>query len=357
MNAKSDNSSSQLLGDLRAAQALAFAPLLFAAAKSLRDRGILRLLHQRRPEGLTAQQVSQQAQLSIYGAKVLLEAGLAASLVSHEDGRFRLTRVGYLFFRDPMTRVNTNFTADVCYRAAEYLEASIDQGRAVGLQTLGDFPTVYEGLKDLPEPAKSSWFEFDHFYSDETFPLMLPLILAKRPSKLLDIGGNTGKFALQLLRADPEVKVTVADLPGQIAACRANLQESGLLERAQLHEISVLSLEATLPGDQDMIWMSQFLCCFSEPEIVHILQLARGALAKGGQIWILETFWNEQDNDVAELCLQATSLYFTTVANGNSRMYDSATFRRLLSEAGLGVQQETHHIGWGHSLLRCAAEV
>ena len=60
---------------------------------------------------------------------------------------------------------------------------------------------------------------------------------------------------------------------------------------------------------------------------------------------------DKQPHKVGSLSLQATSLYFTCVANGNSRMYDSETLLGCIRAAGLTLESETHNIGWGHSLL------
>jgi SAM-dependent methyltransferase len=353
MDRKEDSGDRDMLFDLKKAQALAFGPLLFHAACLLRDRGVLRILSRRRAEGMTAKQVAEECGFSPYAATVLLEAGLAAELLNQAAGRFVVTRVGKLFDSEPMTRVNTNFVRDVCYRPAQHLGDSLDQGRPSGLRELGPWSTLYEGLSELPEPARTSWFEFDHFYSDEAFSRVLVSIQSLAPQRVLDIGGNTGKFALALLTSDPTLRVTIADLPGQLAMCRKNLSEAGHLDRVDFWEVSLLDAKATLPEGHDFIWMSQFLCCFDEAQILSILRRARNALAPGGSIMILENLWDQQENEVGPLCLQATSLYFATVANGNSRMYESVTFRRLIEEAELSIQRESHHIGWGHSMFEC----
>ena len=106
-----------------------------------------------------------------------------------------------------------------------------------------------------------------------------------------------------------------------------------------------------------MIWMSQFLCCFSEAEVVHNLKVARRAMSRDTRLLIMDNFWDRQKNPVAAHCLQATSLYFTVVANGTSRMYDGVTMVRCIEEAGLRVVRERDEIGWGHSIIECALPV
>lgn len=348
-----DKTGQKILTANRKVQALAFAPLLFQAARVLRDRGILKALARANPLGKTPAELAELTKTSRYGTTVLLEAGLAAELVTIKDGLYYISREGYLLEADPMARANMNFVQDVCYRAAEHLPEAIEEGTPAGLRELGDWSTVYEGLSELGDPARKSWLEFDHFYSDDAFPRVLPEVLSSSPRRVLDVGGNTGKFATALLRSNSEVTVTVADLPGQIRSCRENLEAADLQDRASYWEVSLLSSEATLPEGADVIWMSQFLCCFSEPEVVHVLSTAKRAMTKNTRLLIMDNFWDRQKNDVAEVVLQATSLYFTVVANGTSRMYDSATLLRLIERAGLRVVKENHEIGWGHSILEC----
>lgn len=344
-----------MIAEMKAAQFIAFAPLLFHAARALRDRGILKFLAERLSRGATIAELAERTETSKYGVTVLLEAGLATGMVEHEGDLFRLTRVGLLIERDPLTRANMNFVNDVCYRAAEHLDASIERGEPAGLKELGNWPTIYDGLSQLGEPARSSWLAFDHFYSDDAFPLVMKTVFASRPRRILDVGGNTGKFALHVLRHDPEVRITIADLPGQIESCRRTLTAAGLVDRADFHPVSVLDANARLPEGHDLIWMSQFLSCFGEDENVHVLSVAKRALGPEARLLILDNFWDRQPNEVGSLCLQALSLYFTCVANGTSRMYDSKTLLDCVHRAGLVVERETDKIGWGHSMIECRA--
>jgi tRNA1(Val) A37 N6-methylase TrmN6 len=80
----------------------------------------------------------------------------------------------------------------------------------------------------------------------------------------MDIGANTGKFSLAALGANAGVKLHLVDLPGQLAVADKALQAAGLRERASLHPTNLLDDAAALPGEMDLIWMSQFLSCFSE---------------------------------------------------------------------------------------------
>jgi len=341
------------LDAIAAAQRLAFAPLAFHAAAALRDRGVLAALGDAGASGLDLDEVVGATSLSRYAARVLLEAALGMGLAWRKDGRFRLGKVGHFLLHDEMTRVNFDFGRDVCYGAAAHLDASLAEGRPAGLHTLGPWPTLYEGLSVLPEPARTSWFAFDHFYSDQAFPAVCARLAAAPPARLLDIGCNTGRFAKLCLERMPSLEVGLVDLPIQLDTARAALVEAGLEHRVRWHPLDLLDPAAELPTGYDVVWMSQLLDCFSEADIVAILSKVRAALPPGGRLLILELFWDRQRFEAAAFSLQQTSLYFACVANGNSQMYDSAVFLDLLPRAGLAVARLSDGVGRFHTLLEC----
>jgi hypothetical protein len=110
---------------------------------------------------------------------------------------------------------------------------------------------------------------------------------------------------------------------------------------------------APFPEGYDVIWMSQFLDCFSEEQIVSILRRTARAMKTDSTLYILELFWDRQPNETAAFCLQQTSLYFTCIANGNSQMYHSADLLRCLEASGLTVLEDRDQVGLYHTLLKC----
>ena len=127
-------------------------------------------------------------------------------------------------------------------------------------------------------------------------------------------------------------------------------------ERIKGFSINLLDKEASFPKREeglDAIWMSQFLDCFSEEEIVSILTRAKEAMDSGTRLFIMETFWDRQRFEPAAFCLTMTSLYFTAMANGNSKMYHSDDMIRLVRQAGLEIESIRDGLGQGHSILVC----
>ena len=301
----------------RLAQLYAFGPIVFEVARLMVKWGIFEMLE----TPMTPEEVAEKAGVSVYAAKCLLESSLTMNTVTldTETGRYALAKTGWFLLHDQSTRVNMDFNHDVNYQGMFFLEEALKEGKPAGLKCLGDWPTVYEGLSQLPEPAKSSWFAFDHHYSDGAFEQALALVFSRPTRHLMDVGGNTGRWALQCVRHNPDVEVTIVDLPQQIAMMRE--QTAGEPGADRIHGHAADMLDDNMTPDT--------------------------------RLYIMETLWDRQRFDTAAFCLAQTSLYFTAIANGNSKMYHSDDLVRLVRESGLEVETIHDFLGLGHSVVVC----
>lgn len=335
------------------AQKIAFAPFVFQTTVTLRDLGILDYIFNHKNEENSIANLSEVLDVSVYGLEVLLEIAESANIVSkNEKNEFELTKTGYFLTYNQMVNVNLNFTNDVCYKGLHHLKDSITNTKPEGLKEFGNWDTIYEGLSQLDKKVQKSWFEFDHFYSDGIFDLVLPIVFRNHTKTLIDIGANTGKFTLQCLNYNKDVAITIYDLPGQLKVALQNISNAGYADRVTGEEIDWLSENPTIHHTADVFWMSQFLDCFSKEEILKILKVAGKAMTKDSELIIVETFTDRQKFKNAQFSLQATSLYFTALANGNSRMYDASVFIKLIEKAGLTVTKD-HKLGDYHTMLIC----
>lgn len=333
------------------AQRIACAPFEFEAARSLRDFGILAALDKAGDPGLTDEEIKAVSGLSDYAVRVLLNAAEGAGILKTESGRTSLTKTGWFLLNDPMTKANFDFAADVCIPGVARLSDSLREGRPTGLSTLGPWDgTLYPHLRELSQPARESWFGYDQFFSDNAFSDTVSRVTALHPTLLCDIGGNTGKWAIRLAKADPSIRIRIVDLPEQCETAAANIAAAGLSSRVACFPDDVMS-GTNLPGDPDIWWMSQFLDRFGEADVVRILKKVRNAMRPGSRILILEPLIGNQKFPIGDRCLAAFSLYFTAIANGCSRFYSEADFRRFALDAGLEVESVENGLGIGHTLI------
>lgn len=336
----------------RRAQEIVWGPIVFQTSRLMIRFGIFEMLSES-DGGLTLDEVAERAGLSRYAAQVLLESSLTAQTVLLRDGRFTLAKTGWFLLNDPQSKANMGFNHDVNYLGMFDLEQALREGRPAGLKRLGDWPTIYEGLSQLDEQVQRSWFGFDHYYSDCSFDDALGTIFSRPVSRLLDVGGNTGRFALRCVGYDPTVEVTIMDLPQQIVLMREAAAGAEEADRISGYPADLLDENTAFPEGFDAIMMSQFLDCFSEEQAVSIL--ARAARSMGGdtRLYIMETLWDRQRYPLASYVLAQTSVYFTAMANGNSKMFHSDDLKRMIAAAGLRIETIHDGLGFGHSILVC----
>jgi len=324
--------------------------------------GILSLLEQSGKVGMSAIAVSEALEISTYGVEILLESGLSCNVVeyqpdtpeSHSDRIYVLSKVGYYILNDPMTRANMDFNHYVCYQGLADLDKSIVDGKPRGLEVFGrQWETLYQALPHLPENARNSWYAFDHYYSDLSYPLVIPIVLKRHPKTILDIGANIGKFAILLAQNDPQVEITMVDLPDQLEVAQQHVELAGVSDRINAMAMNALDTELVFPIGMDVYWMSQFLSCFGKDEVVNILSSVGDAMNVESRLFIMETCWDRQKHEAAAFSLVNTSPYFTCIATGNSKMYHSEELLDCVAKAGLEVVKIYDDLSICHSMFEC----
>ena len=353
MSVMSRTKTPSALEALEKAHSLSVAPFAFQTASCLINFGVLSSLANVVKQGLTREELLNATSLSDYALDTLLVAGEAFGLIDKKEDRYLLSKVAYFLINDPLVRVNFNFTRDVCYEGLAALETAFREGKPSGLKVFGDWPTIYPALQSLPEPACSSWFAFDHYYSDEAYQAALPIVFGYGVKNLVELGGNTGKWATRACEYEPNVHITVVDLPEQCVTLDKNLAKAGFGDRVKTHAQDLLKDEPLPAFQAEAWWMSQFLDCFSPSEIISILKRVHQAMSDEARLFILEPLVDRQRFKAGEECLAAFSLYFTVMANGNSRFYKYDDFLCFIEAAGFVLEKTVDDLGTGHTLLVC----
>jgi len=336
----------------RLAHEISFGPIVFQVSHLMLKFGILQLLLDSE-KGLTLEEITEKTKLSKYACQCLLESSLTIGTVLYQDDKFTCSKAGWFLLNDPIVKVDMNFNHDVNYLGWFHLEEALLNGKPEGLKVFGNWSTIYEGLSQLPEKVQNSWFGFDHYYSDQSFDEALQIVFAGKPETLLDVGGNTGRWAVRCVDYDADVKVTIMDLPQQIELMKRHTAGKKGVNRIFGHGCNLLDPNVPFPTGFDVIWLSQFLDCFSEDEVTSILTRAAKSMTKDTKLYIMETFWDRQRFETAAYALTQISLYFTALANGNSKMYHSEDMIRCIELAGLEVEDIKDGIGKGHSIVQC----
>lgn len=118
-------------------------------------------------------------------------------------------------------------------------------------------------------------------------PLAKRIVAAVDPGAsrvLLDIGGGSGTYTIAFLRAVPEMKATLFDLPEVIDMARERLDREGLLGRVTLAAGSFYHDE--FPQGHDLALLSAIIHSNSLEENLDLYKKAFRSLKPGGRILI-----------------------------------------------------------------------
>lgn len=104
--------------------------------------------------------------------------------------------------------------------------------------------------------------------------------------RILDIGGNSGEFVLQICRKHPRIIATVFDLPMVCRIGREHVRRAPEGGRITFVEGSALS--DPLPADQDFVSFKSMLHDWPDAEARQLIVQASRALKPGGTLLIFE---------------------------------------------------------------------
>lgn len=347
----------EILQAFEKAQSIAFAPFVFQAVAAAKDCGLLQALGES-DSPLPVSALAQKVALSEYAVTVLCDILESSEVIKRDENHaYRLSRVGECLIYDQMTEVNFDFSNLVNYAPLKHTLKALQSGKPAGLKEYDEtWTTIYPHLKDLPQKSRRAWFAFDHFHSDSAYQAALNILKDRQVRYFVDIGGNTGRFTKKALATWQDSRACIVDLPEQIGLMRQNTNLKNLQDRIDTVSINWLDPEAQplIKEKVDLIWMSQFLDCFSRAEAVSILKRAKNlARQNGAMLAILEPLVDHQRNRAATLSIACSSLYFSCLANGNSKFFSSEELRGIIDESGLVVESVHEPIGVGHSLYIC----
>jgi ubiquinone/menaquinone biosynthesis C-methylase UbiE len=154
-------------------------------------------------------------------------------------------------------------------------------------------------LTDIAKGAGVSDDEFDFVRNAEELrafigamhsigaPMAQRIVAAVNPGAsraLLDVGGGSGTYTIAFLRAVPEMRATLFDLPEVIDMARERLKSEGLLDRVTLVAGSFYLQE--FPNGQDLALISAIIHSNSPEENLDLYRKVFRSLKPGGRILV-----------------------------------------------------------------------
>lgn len=143
---------------------------------------------------------------------------------------------------------------------------------------------------------------------------------------VVDIGGGTGSLLAEVLRAHPNVRGTLVDLPSVVARSSAVFEAAGVSDRVT---ISGQSFFDALPSGGDVYLLKSVLSDWPDREAGAILSRCADAARPSGRVVLLNGVSPDEDGPASP------NLLMMVLVGGKSRTLSE--FRELARPAGLEV--------------------
>ncbi|MFB0556149.1 MAG: methyltransferase [Phycisphaerae bacterium] len=166
-------------------------------------------------------------------------------------------------------------------------------------------------------------------------------------SHLLDIGGASGTWTIAFLRAVPEAKATLFDLPPVISMAKERIAEAGLINRVTLVPGDFYTDE--LPYGADIAWLGAICHQNSREQNRALFAKVHKALKDDGVVVIRDVVMDPSHTSPKDGALFAINMLVATEGGGT---YTFDEYRHDLCEAGFGKVILVHRDELMNSLIR-----
>ncbi len=258
-------------------------------------------------------ELSKECNCSIRGLKPLIIFLVSIGLLEEKDGGFEVTKDGLILSsKYPQNKLGYFYHQLNLWESWKNLTKAIKTGKP----TRKKFD--YESFILAMEQGKE--------ISQEIFK-NLPL---EDNSKILDLGGGPGVYSIALLKFLPKSVVYLFDLPEVIEFCKKRLPEE-ILKEKRLNLIKGDFLKNPIGYDYDLIWASSIIHSLGDRELEKLFKKCAKALKKGGKIFILDFFLNDDFGGPTFSALFSLNMLVNTK---NGKTYSFKEIEDLLSKYG-----------------------
>ncbi|GHU05905.1 SAM-dependent methyltransferase [Alphaproteobacteria bacterium] len=150
-------------------------------------------------------------------------------------------------------------------------------------------------------------------------------------SRLIDIGGGPGTYAVFFCQRNPNLKATIFDLPTTRRFAEGTVKRFDLESRIVFHAGDFL--KDGLPKGHDVAWLSQVLHGENPEDAARLVKNAASCLVSGGLLCIQEFVLNDEGTGPAHASLFNLNML---VGTEGGQAYSKKELTTMLTEAGAG---------------------
>jgi hypothetical protein len=277
-------------------------------------------------------EVAQLLQTDQRATDRLMNVLCTLGLLAKADGRFRTTPLAARF----LVRGSPEYMAGLMHWVHLWdswstLTAAVRRGGAVSAHPLGERGDAW----------LHAFIAAMHWRARQHAPGVIALLDLAGVSRVLDLGGGSGAYAMEFVRARPGISAVVFDLPAVIPLTASYVREADLSDRVAL--VAGDYNRDPLGNGFGLVFMSAVVHSNSTEENRELIRKATGALAPSGQVVVQEFIVNEDRTGPPFAALFALNML---VGTDEGDTYTESAVRAWMVEAGLsGVERKDTPFG------------
>ena len=151
-------------------------------------------------------------------------------------------------------------------------------------------------------------------------------------TRMLDMGGGPGTYAIHFCKAYPQLTAVVLDLPTTRPFAEKTIARFGLSDRIDFAADDYTTGDIPLKQEFDAAWLSHILHGEGPDQACAIVALAAKTLAPGGQL-LIHDFILDDSRDRPEFAALFSLNMLLGTESGQS--YTESEIRKMMTDAGL----------------------
>ncbi len=171
-------------------------------------------------------------------------------------------------------------------------------------------PETVPSWEERPASEREAFIGAMHVMGRDLAPEVVSCIGLEGVSRLLDVGGASGTYAIEFLRAKSDLSVTLFDLPPVIPLARERLARCGLSGRVEL--VAGDFERDPLPPGHDMAFLSAVIHQNDRHQNRALFRKVHDALVPGGRIVIRDHVMESSRNAPVAGALFAVNMLVAT---------------------------------------------
>ncbi|MCG6908677.1 MAG: acetylserotonin O-methyltransferase [Deltaproteobacteria bacterium] len=270
---------------------------------------------------MTAEAVTAAKGTDSRGTTILLDALTALGFLVKENSRYR-----------PEPAVGALLSADAPESVLPMVLHSATLWKTWSQLTGIVRGEVKPGMEETGALGKDNYKAFIgamHVVGSRFAPDVVAAIDPQGVQALIDIGGGSGAYTQAFLRACPEMRATLFDLPRVIEIAQAHARRAGMLDRITM--VAGDFYQDDLPAGHDIALLSAIIHQNSLDQNLSLYRKAYHALKPGGRIVVRDHVMSEDRTDPPDGALFAVNMLAGTTGG---RTYAFQEISAGLVEAG-----------------------